>query len=166
MTTSQEVEDWRVKIKKKIWSEFAAEPNEAHGKFLMKKFDELCDTALFGISINSQTTEGTDALENRHVAEYEEGTDNLVHHYEEMTALCHHYEQRMKVVEAETIERCAKVCEVMGAKHFECPEMSEYCADAIRALSPKVERREAKRRVSIEEYFGTGRRFLKDRRKA
>ena len=61
MTTSQEVEDWRVKIKKKIWSEFAAEPNEAHGKFLMKKFDELCDTALFGISINSQTTEGTDA---------------------------------------------------------------------------------------------------------
>ena len=39
------------------------------------------------------------------------------------------------------IERCAKVCEVMGAKHFECPEMSEYCADAIRALTPKQERR-------------------------
>ena len=36
------------------------------------------------------------------------------------------------------IERCAKACEVMGAKHFECPEMSEYCADAIRAL--KVEK--------------------------
>jgi len=50
MTTAQEVEDWRVKIKKKIWSEFAAEPNEAHGKFLMKKFDELCDTALLGIN--------------------------------------------------------------------------------------------------------------------
>ena len=65
----------------------------------------------------------------------------------------------------ELIERCAKVCEVMGFKHSECPEMSEYCADAIRALSPKRERREAKRRVSIEEYFGTGRRFLKDRRK-
>ena len=32
------------------------------------------------------------------------------------------------------IERCAKVCEVMGFKHSECPEMSEYCADAIRAL--------------------------------
>ena len=51
MTTAQEVEDWRVKIKKKIWSEFAAEPNEAHGKFLMKKFDELCDTALLGINV-------------------------------------------------------------------------------------------------------------------
>ena len=36
------------------------------------------------------------------------------------------------------IERCAKVCEVMGFKHSECPEMSEYCADAIRAL--KVEK--------------------------
>ena len=35
------------------------------------------------------------------------------------------------------IERCAKACEVMGAKHFECPEMSEYCADAIRALKEK-----------------------------
>ena len=35
------------------------------------------------------------------------------------------------------IERCAKICEVMGFKHSECPEMSEYCADAIRAL--KVE---------------------------
>lgn len=73
-------------------------------------------------------------------------------------------EQRLKVVEAENarlkaamdkysedemllIERCAKVCEVMGAKHFECPEMSEYCADAIRAL--KVERRSGgERRVS------------------
>ena len=62
MTTAQEVEDWRVKIKKKIWSEFAAEPNEAHGKFLMKKFDELCDTALFGISINSQTAEQVERL--------------------------------------------------------------------------------------------------------
>ena len=48
MTTAQELEDWRVKIKKKIWSEFAAEPNESHGIFLMKKFDELCDTALRG----------------------------------------------------------------------------------------------------------------------
>ena len=35
------------------------------------------------------------------------------------------------------IERCAKVCEVMGFKHSECPEMSEYCADAIRALKEK-----------------------------
>ena len=56
---------------------------------------------------------------------------------ESITEQRDHLEQRMKVVEAETIERCAKVCEVMGAKHFECPEMSEYCADAIRAL--KVE---------------------------
>jgi uncharacterized coiled-coil protein SlyX len=37
------------------------------------------------------------------------------------------------------IERCAKVCEVMGFKHSECPEMSEYCADAIRALAPRKE---------------------------
>ena len=38
----------------------------------------------------------------------------------------------------ETIERCAKVCEVMGFKHSECPEMSEYCADAIRALKVRL----------------------------
>ena len=38
----------------------------------------------------------------------------------------------------ELIERCAKVCEVMGFKHSECPEMSEYCADAIRALKRDV----------------------------
>ena len=38
------------------------------------------------------------------------------------------------------IERCAKVCEVMGFKHSECPEMSEYCAEAIRALAPRTER--------------------------
>ena len=50
------------------------------------------------------------------------------------------------------IERCAKACEVMGAKHFECPEMSEYCADAIRAL--KVERRKGERRVKqVRQYF-------------
>jgi hypothetical protein len=36
--------------------------------------------------------------------------------------------------EMSIIERCAKVAEVMGFKHSECPEMSEYCADAIRAL--------------------------------
>jgi hypothetical protein len=66
MTTAQEVEDWRVKIKKKIWSEFAAEPNEAHGKFLMKKFDELCDTALLGMLLrlreSGDGTPETDAL--------------------------------------------------------------------------------------------------------
>jgi hypothetical protein len=50
------------------------------------------------------------------------------------------------------IERCAKVCEVMGFKHSECPEMSEYCADAIRAL--KVERRKCERRVKqARQYF-------------
>ena len=166
MTTSQEVEDWRVKIKKKIWSEFAAEPNEAHGKFLMKKFDELCDTALFGISINSQTTEGTDALAKRQEAEerHLDRTEQVwqLDHTEQIWGLCRTYEQRwknaeqrLKVVEAENarlkaaldrysedemllIERCAKECEVMGFKHSECPEMSEYCADAIRAL--KVEK--------------------------
>lgn len=35
------------------------------------------------------------------------------------------------------VERCAKACEVMGFKHSECPEMSEYCADAIRTLKEK-----------------------------
>jgi hypothetical protein len=50
MTTAQEVENWRVKIKKKIWDDFCAEKEDAHGKFLMKKFDELCDTALLGIN--------------------------------------------------------------------------------------------------------------------
>ena len=28
--TREQIEDWRKSIKKKIWSEFAAEPNEAH----------------------------------------------------------------------------------------------------------------------------------------
>ena len=64
--------------------------------------------------------------------------------------------KRLKVIEAENarlkaamdrysedemllIERCAKVCERQGKERGECPEMPEYCADAIRAL--KVERR-------------------------
>ena len=33
------------------------------------------------------------------------------------------------------IERCAKVCERQGKERGECPEMPEYCADAIRALN-------------------------------
>ncbi len=32
------------------------------------------------------------------------------------------------------IERCAKVCERQGKERGECPEMPEYCADAIRAM--------------------------------
>ena len=106
MTTAQEIEDWRVKIKKKIWSEFAAEPNEAHGKFLMKKFDELCDTALFGISINSQTTEGTDALEDEYFeAATKPDINIMIDVMRRALVLCRTYEQRMKVVEAETVEQ-------------------------------------------------------------
>ena len=36
------------------------------------------------------------------------------------------------------IERCAKVCERQGKERGECPEMPEYCADAIRALAKPV----------------------------
>ena len=114
MTTAQEIEDWRVKIKKKIWSEFAAEPNEAHGKFLMKKFDELCDTALFGISINSQTTEGTDALAKKQEAEEKHDRTEQVwqlNHTEQIWGLCRTYEQRWK-----DAERRIKVVEAENAR--------------------------------------------------
>ena len=94
-----------------------------------------------------QTTEGTDAL----VSDLSEEA-NIVHCYEEMTNLCRTFEAenaRLKAAldkysedEMLLIERCAKVCEVMGFKHSECPEMSEYCADAIRALAPRKERPE------------------------
>ena len=48
------------------------------------------------------------------------------------------------------IERCAKVCENLG-KEIVCPE---ECAEAIRALSPQVERRKCERRVKqVRQYF-------------
>ena len=110
-------------------------------------------------AILRQTTEGTEALAKRQEAEEKHLLDRTeqvwqLNHTEQIWGLCRTYEQRLKVVEAENarlkaamdkyseelIERCAKVCEVMGFKHSECPEMSEYCADAIRALAPRTER--------------------------
>jgi hypothetical protein len=141
MTTAQEVEDWRVKIKKKIWSEFAAEPNEAHGKFLMKKFDELCDTALFGISINSQTTEGTDAreLDIKRRAIAMGGIS--VQHLDEMRETAANYERLWKTSVAQTREECAKVCEkqpnTLGVSNEYLRGLREGIEDraaAIRAL--------------------------------
>ena len=127
---------------------------------------EACIDSLQGDVVNEylqqyadilrQTTEGTDAL----VSDLSEEA-NIVYCYEEMTNLCRTYEQRLKVVEAETVERCAKVCEVMGFKHSECPEMSEYCADAIRAL--KVDRRKGERRIC--DINGPDKRSGNDRRK-
>lgn len=49
MTTAIEIEEWRTKIKKKIWNEFCAEPNESHGIMLMKEFDKVCDLAIKGM---------------------------------------------------------------------------------------------------------------------
>lgn len=145
MTTAQEIEDWRVKIKKKIWSEFAAEPNEAHGKFLMKKFDELRDTALFGISINSQTTEGTDALAKRQEAEEKHLDDPemwaiQLDHTEQIWGLCRTYEQRLKVIEAETVEWC--VAWLQGAQVEESGRLiltRDFIVANLRALSPNVD---------------------------
>lgn len=46
----EQIEEWREKIKRKIWAEFCGESNEAHGKRLMASFDELCDLALSALS--------------------------------------------------------------------------------------------------------------------
>ena len=147
MTTAQEIEDWRVKIKKKIWSEFAAEPNEAHGKFLMKKFDELCDTALFGISINSQTTEGTDALEDEYFeAATKPDINIMIDVMRRALVLCRTYEQRMKVVEAETVERCSYLADEAHHKAEGGITAGAYIRQQFRALSPKVDQEQ---RLSI-----------------
>lgn len=182
MLTEKEVEDWRTKIKKKIWHEFAVEPNEAHGKFLMKEFDKLCDAALFGISIDRQssemlsaeqverdrlhsqdlqpvineylrqfatllrqTTEGTDAL----ITAYLESTENKILFIPKFVDLCRTYEQRLKVVEAETVGRCESVLKKIIAERratasrgdeaaaYEA-DWLDVCLPAIRALSPKM----------------------------
>jgi hypothetical protein len=44
--TVAQIEDWRKRIKAKIFDDFCGEPNEAHGRDLSKEFDRLCDMAL------------------------------------------------------------------------------------------------------------------------
>lgn len=45
MLTDEQIDEWCRKIQNKIWDEFAAEPNEAHGKNLMARFAKLCAQA-------------------------------------------------------------------------------------------------------------------------
>jgi hypothetical protein len=44
--TREQIEDWRKKIDRKIWSDFLDDPNEAHGSALRKQWNALCDMAL------------------------------------------------------------------------------------------------------------------------
>ena len=57
-------------------------------------------------------------------------------------------QKRLKVVEAETVERCAKVCDSMfGELGGGYKTGASDCAAAIRALAPRTERRKGERRV-------------------